>query len=85
MAKEANEGQPSMQQKVDEAKKSRETRDNISTTEGFETNNRSDPVKEKYITCLFARKLKMIKPLLMQWKLRMFCSSSLESPGPSKP
>ena len=42
MAKEANEGQPSMQQKVDEAKKSRETRDNISTTEGFETNNRCD-------------------------------------------
>ena len=40
---------------------------------------------EKEVTWLFARKLKMTKPLLMQSRLCMLCSSFLESPEPSKP
>ena len=59
--KEASKEKLSMQNKADKAKKYTETMDEVNTKEGLEKNN----IIEQEITCLFVRKVKMKKFLLM--------------------
>ena len=57
-----------------------ETRYDTNPTDGFETKGRSDLGKKETLF-LVTKKVGITKPLLMQWRIWLFCSSSLERPG----